>query len=449
MKAMNENYRKAVSYIEQLPKFTTKHALEDTRAFLTPLSVEEASLRVFHIAGTNGKGSVASYLESILIEAGEKVGTFVSPHLETIRERIRIDGKDVSEETFWESFLDVKRVCPVLPKENRSLENPACAAHPSYFEFLFLMAMRTFVKEQVTAVILETGLGGKSDVTNLMKKPAACVITSIGMDHEQYLGDTLEKIASEKAGIIKQGCPVIFCADDPVSTSVIAKKAKEIHAPLYPVKEESYPILSENAGELIFSAGLLSGERAAFTLRTYASYQAENAMLAVRTAETAGITDPDVLYTGLYRAYWPARMEEVLPGIFFDGGHNPAGTKALLKAIADLEKTDERVKERSLLFAVSKDKAHRVMARLLAENGGFKRIVLTSFPGERAMDPAELAGEMRPYTELPIEVRKDPFEALAYLEHVRGENDTIFVTGSFYLLGALLHTCRERKEDAC
>ena len=195
------NYRQAVDYIEQIPKFTEKHPLEHTKEMLRRLGNPQNHFRVIHVAGTNGKGSVCAYLASMLKQGGYRTGLFTSPHLVTINERFQINGEMISDQQFLKTFLHVKEVIDQAVSEG--------IGHPSYFETLFLMGMEIFREAQVDYLVLETGLGGRLDATNSVEKPLACIITSISLDHMEYLGNTVSEIAGEKAGIIKPGVPVI------------------------------------------------------------------------------------------------------------------------------------------------------------------------------------------------------------------------------------------------
>ncbi len=182
-------YAKATQYIDDIPRFAGKNTVEDTGRLLSLLVGNDMQSRIVHVAGTNGKGSVCAYLRSILMESGRSVGMFISPHLETMRERISINGEWISEEEFGHVFDKVKAGIGEAEKQGLS--------HPSFFEYLFLMAMYYFYEKKPDIIILETGLGGRLDATNCIRKPAVCIITEIGYDHMQYLGDTLEEIATE------------------------------------------------------------------------------------------------------------------------------------------------------------------------------------------------------------------------------------------------------------
>ena len=217
------NYEEAVAYIEETPKFTTKNKLEHTKECLRRLGNPQDSFRVIHVAGTNGKGSTCAFLTSILREAGYSCGLFTSPHLVVINERFQINEQNIDDASFLRAFEKVKALSEELVAEGNY--------HPTYFEMLFLMGMVIFQEAGVDYVILETGLGGRMDATTSIENPLACVITSISFDHMQYLGNTIEAIAGEKAGIIVPGVPVIYDGNDERAAGVIRARAEELGSP--------------------------------------------------------------------------------------------------------------------------------------------------------------------------------------------------------------------------
>ncbi len=202
MMAAGFTYDEAVAYIEELPKFTKKHSLDHVREFLRRLGNPASDRKIVHVAGTNGKGSVCAYLQAILMAEGKHTGFFTSPHLVSINERIRMDNIQIDNEAFLEAFGQVQGMARQMEEEG--------LGHPSYFEFLLGMGMTAFARTDVEYIILETGIGGRLDATNYIEHPALAVITSISLDHTDILGDTIEEIAAEKAGIIKPGVPVFF-----------------------------------------------------------------------------------------------------------------------------------------------------------------------------------------------------------------------------------------------
>ena len=223
--------KKARDYLLGIPLWTKKkNTLDEVRHFLKELGNPDEQLNIIHVAGTNGKGSVCADLTAMLMEAGYHVGTFVSPHLTDVTERFLVDGVPVEEAGFSESFARVKAVTDRLTAEGY--------AHPTFFEFVFLMAMDLYGRRKPDFVVLETGLGGRLDTTNVIRHPLACVITSISLDHTQYLGDTVELIAAEKAGIIKPGIPVVYDNNDRAAGAVIAAAADRLGSAAYGLTAE-------------------------------------------------------------------------------------------------------------------------------------------------------------------------------------------------------------------
>ena len=239
------NYEEAVAYIEETPKFTKKNSLEHTKECLRRLGNPQEKFKVIHVAGTNGKGSTCAFLTSILREAGYSCGLFTSPHLVKINERFQINEVNIDDDTFLKAFERVKVLADELVAEG--------SYHPTYFEMLFLMGMVIFAEAGVDYVTLETGLGGRLDATTAVENPVACVITSISLDHMQFLGNTVREIAGEKAGIIVPGVPVIYDGNDKDAAEVIAAKAKELGSPAYKVIQAGAKVLGNNKDGIDFS----------------------------------------------------------------------------------------------------------------------------------------------------------------------------------------------------
>ena len=200
------NYQDAVRYIGDVPKFTKKNEPENTVRLLDRLGHPEDAFQVIHVAGTNGKGSVCAFLENILRQSGRKTGLFTSPHLIRINERFQVCREEISDEEFTDVFLEVLRAVEKMQAEGYP--------HPTYFELLFVMGMVWFRRRKIDILVMETGLGGRLDATSTVAHPSLSVISSISMDHMQYLGNTIRAIAAEKAGIIKKGVPVVYDASD-------------------------------------------------------------------------------------------------------------------------------------------------------------------------------------------------------------------------------------------
>ncbi len=415
-------YKEAVSYLYETPKFTKKNSLEHTRRLLGWLGHPEESFRIIHVAGSNGKGSVSSYIDSILGQAGRRRGLFISPHLETIRERFRIDGEMISEEEFLEDFLEIK----VLLQEHPETE------HPTFFEYLFLMAMLRFQKEKVEIAILETGLGGRLDATNAPLKPALTIITSISLEHTEYLGDTIEEIAGEKAGIIKEGIPVIYDASDARAGAVISARAKEKGAEAFPVKREAIknPCLKEEGIDFSYTSKY---DELDLSIHNKAEYQLMNAAVATEAMlQFLGGSSRELIQRGIANAFWPGRMEEKAKDIYLDGAHNPGGVMEFMRSAKKIAGDRKAV----LLFSALQDKHPERAISIFADTDLWKKIIVTGIDNSRAADPKLLADEFKKKTRTEVLCIPDGKEALLQAIKEKKE-DLLFCSGSLYLIGEL------------
>lgn len=423
-------FEEMVNYIESIPKFAKKTTLDNTRYLLKLLEFEESQFQIFHVAGTNGKGSVCAYLSSIVKETGKKVGLFTSPHLIDIKERVRINGEIVDEKLFTEAFHNIYDRSRQMVKEGYS--------HPAYFEFLFGMAIYIFIKEKVEVMILETGLGGRLDATNVIKKPTVTIITAVSLDHTEILGDTIEQISYEKAGIIKENVPVIYWAEDKRVKEVIEKVAKEKQVLLYPIYKESYKILKIKNKSIDFCALCGYYENRIFFLPFCAKYQVENAMLAIRAIDIwkkgEKIKD-SVIQNGLERVKWKGRMEEILPNVYVDGAHNEAGIRAFIEAAAEMKEIEH--KKKYLLFSVVKEKEYTKMVKLLCEGMKIDGVILTEIDNGRKVSAEILAKEFFKNGQRKIEICKDEKAAFQKGMEYKGKEGMLFCVGSLYLVGSI------------
>ena len=329
-----------------------KHPPEHTRELLSRLGNPQEGIKIIHVAGTNGKGSVCAYLNAMLLAGGKKTGLFTSPHLVRINERFQINGEDVSDEQFLDAFLKVEKAAKEYEAEGEG--------HPSYFETLFLMGMLIFKEAGVEYLVMETGLGGRLDATNVVEKPLACIITSISRDHTEYLGDTLEAIAGEKAGIIKAGVPVIYDASQPSPASVIAAKAKEMGSPAWPMEPSFYEMKTQSREGITFTFAYLGGEKAELAIPYVAKYQMMNASLAFYTMhilQDVHDIPKNVLAEGLSKIKWPCRMEMAAPGVIIDGAHNEDGIAQFVSTAGYFAKENEI----TILFTAVADKHYHEM----------------------------------------------------------------------------------------
>lgn len=421
------NYTEAVDYIETIPKFTVKHPPEHTRELLSRLGNPQEGIKIIHVAGTNGKGSVCAYLNAMLLAGGKKTGLFTSPHLVRINERFQINGEDVSDEQFLDAFLKVEKAAKEYETEGEG--------HPSYFETLFLMGMLIFKEAGVEYLVMETGLGGRLDATNVVEKPLACIITSISRDHTEYLGDTLEAIAGEKAGIIKAGVPVIYDASQPGPASVIAAKAKEMGSPAWPMEPSFYEMKTQSREGITFIFAYPGGEKAELAIPYVAKYQMMNASLAFYTMhilQDVHEIPKNVLAEGLSKIKWPCRMEMAAPGVIIDGAHNEDGIAQFVSTAGYFAKENEI----TILFTAVADKHYHEMIGEICEGIHPSHVVATQIDGSRVVPAEVLAEDFRKAG--CTDVCAEPEIGAAYEKALeRKGSGMLFCVGSLYLAGEL------------
>lgn len=433
-----DSYRKAERYILELPKFTKKNRVEDTEAFLKVLGSPEEGMKIIHVAGTNGKGSVCAYLCSMLARGGFAVGMFTSPHLVEMRERFRTDRGLITEEQFvWGFDYVMERL-----EEMRDLSGKP-DYHPTFFELLFLMGMVIFRKERVEYLILETGMGGRLDATNAVKSPVLTAITSIGYDHMEYLGDTIGKIAGEKAGILKPGVPVVFCDKRKEASLVIEERAKTLGNKAVGIKEGDflYNKLTKKSIDFFMYSRYYGYIR--LKLETDALYQAENAALAVRCMEElpdGAKMKREWIEEGLRRMSWEGRMEEILPGVYVDGAHNEDGIQAFIRSV----EADGCKGRRYLLFSAVGDKNYGGMINILSAGGLFDEAVAAEIHNIRGAG-AETLG--RHFQGMKCGIAEDTAQAFYGLLARKQEEDFIYIVGSLYLAGEVKALLRRKSDD--
>lgn len=416
------NYHNIVNYIEEIPKFTVKNPPEHTKELLRRLGNPQDSIKVIHVAGTNGKGSTCAYLASMLSAGGHKTGLFTSPHLVKINDRFRIDGEIMSDEDFVESFLRVKKVIDEAKEDGY--------AHPSYFETLFLMGVDYYYRKHVDYLVLETGLGGGKDPTNCVEKPLACIITSISIDHVQYLGDTIPAIASEKAGIIKPGVPIIFDGHVEEAGRVIEARAKELGSPAYALMPQQYMLKEQTREGIKFEF-----EGTELQIPYIAEYQMMNASLAYFTMKKLqsihGISD-EKLKEGIRGVKWPGRMETILPGVIVDGAHNADGVAQFVKTVHQFRQNNRVV----LLFSAVSDKEYDKMIKLICEDIKPHAVVTTQITGERQVTAEVLAGLFKEYGAENVISAAEVGDALKKALELQ-QDGMVFCVGSLYLIGEI------------
>jgi dihydrofolate synthase / folylpolyglutamate synthase len=406
--AGNMTYTDSVQYLYSLGNevLTAKLGLERITTLLQALGNPHRACRWVHVAGTNGKGSTCAMIESGLRAAGVRTGLYISPHLIEPTERIQICGQPVSQEQFAQAFLKVHETA------ERMLASAELDMHPTYFETVTAMAFVLFAGAKLDTVVLEVGLGGRLDATNVVT-PELSVITPIDYDHQIFLGDTIEKIAAEKAGILKPGVPAVFAEQRPEAEAVLRAHAQAAYT-----LSRDWPVtdLSIDARGSRFR---LRGVEIVCPLA--GEHQVENARVAA-----IALTELGVSPAGIRSTCWPARLEHVSekPEIIIDGAHNPAGTRALAAYIRRFY-SGRRI---WMIYGALRDKAVAEMTSILFPLA--HRVILTAPANSRAIPPEDIAAP-------GAYITHSIAEAIALLSEAAPE-DVIFICGSLYLAGEAL-----------
>ena len=410
-------YREALAYLDGSRWLGAEPSLRRIRALLFELGDPQKGLKFVHIAGTNGKGSCAAMLASILRAAGYRTGLFSSPYLYRFTERMQINGKEIPDDAL------VRCVEAVREKAGKMTE------HPTQFELITAAAMLWFLRESCEIVVLETGLGGRFDATNAIDAPECSVIMNIGLDHTAVLGKTLEKIAAEKAGIIKRDSPCVCYAQSGSVLDVIRDRCEELSCPLtVPDFSAINPEFDSLEGQVFSYRGKQ------FALSLLGAHQRRNAAVAVETVDRlrdrGWRIEQDALEHGLYAASWPGRFELCgdEPAFIVDGGHNPQCAEAVCESLLHYFPDMRRV----LLLGVLRDKDAAAMAAIL--DRAADEYVCTAPQSERALPPEELAAVLRPFGK-KVTVCESVSDAVFTAKERAGRDGMVCAAGSVYLAG--------------
>ncbi len=441
------NYQDSVQYLLSLGRElaspreakATKFDLINITVLCEHLGQPQRAFQSVHVAGTNGKGSTSAMLDSILRAAGLRTGLYTSPHLERINERIRLDGREISDEEFAAAFTRVQQAIEELLASGR------LAAHPTFFECVTAIAFVYFAGVGAEFAVCETGMGGRLDATNILL-PEVAVITQIDFDHENYLGHSIEEIAAEKAGIIKPGARVVSAAEHLIARVVIRRRCAEQSAFLVEIENAFYlEDVTADAGCFSFTAiSNDSGVRVPIALQLAGRFQVRNALTALAAArmlaERGAPIDDDAIARGFATASWPGRLERISerPDIYVDGTHNPAGARE----ISVFWEQFLAGRNIYLIYGAMRDKAVDEIAGLLFPRA--TAVILTA-PAQSRSISAPLLAEMTAHHARQAEVVPDPARALARALELASPEDVIFITGSLYLVGELRHEWMSRK----
>lgn len=419
-----------------------KFGLSNIELLAEALGNPHRKIPCVHIAGTNGKGSTAAMLESILRATGFRAGLYTSPHLERINERIRINGEDISDDKFAAAWTRVHETIEAL------LASGKLAAHPTYFECVTAMAFVAFTDAGINFAVYEVGLGGRLDSTNIVS-PEVAVITSIDFDHENFLGHSIAEIAGEKAGIIKPGIPVVSAAERPEARAVIAQRALETNARLVEI-DMAWKIEESSSAGGCYRAAVTSDEmKARLTIAPPLAgrFQIRNALAAATAAlllsERGFPVTQDAVERGIRTVRWPGRLERLSehPAVYLDGTHNPSGAKELLKFWKD-NFAGHRI---FLVYGAMRDKAVDEIAGILFPAAD--SVILTEPLQPRAIS-GPLLSDMTAHLARESSIVREPAEALERAIALASPDDAVFATGSLYLVGDLRSYWHRRASSA-
>ena len=434
------DYNQTIYYLEHALAIHTVPTLDRMRKLMALLGNPQEALTVIHIAGTNGKGSASAMLSSVLHEAGYSVGTYISPHLFSYCERISVDKADISETDFTRSIGTVQEAVKDMCGDGTPL--------PNLFEVVTAAAFLYFAEKMPDFLVMEVGLGGLTDATNVVSHPLLSVIMSIGLDHTAFLGNTVAEIAVEKAGIIKKNCPVVLYSQDELVYNIVERIARERQAPLVYCVDSQIEMISQTLEGTFFSVenSVISYE--AISLPLLGNHQVRNCITVLEACQCLrekGIRlEKDAILKGIANTRWVGRLEVVQknPLVLLDGAHNPDGMVALGKAL-ETYFPDEKI---TLLMGVLKEKdAQTMLASILPK---VSKIIFTEPDSDRKSDTDDLSALLDGY---PIEVYQNKNFAEAYEQALTladssaDSSKTIVCCGSLYLVGALSAYISQKK----
>ena len=443
------NYHDAVRYLLSLGRelaaptqaAAAKFDLENIAVLAERLGHPQRAYPAAHIAGTNGKGSTAAFLESILRQAGCRTGLYTSPHLERINERIRVNGEEISDSAFAETFTHVHSLIEEL------LAAGKLRAHPTYFECITAMAFEYFAKARSDFGVFEVGLGGRLDATNILS-PAVSLITRIDFDHENFLGHSLAEIASEKAGILKPGIPIVLAEQRPEARQVVLGRASKLGCSVVETNV-AYRIDRMRTEDGCVRAQVTDATGLTMELapRLPALFQLQNALNAVAAArllrERGFRISDEAITAGISKTVWPGRLEklETRPEIYLDGAHNPGAARELA-VFWEQNFAGRRI---FVIYGALRDKAVDEIAGILFPQAA--EVVFTEPRTSRAISAAQLA-EIAGHHAGISSIIADAEQALDHVLSEACPEDAVFVTGSLYLVGQLRRYWKRRAQVA-
>lgn len=431
-----------MTFLEEIQVPAKTAGLGRIKNLMNRLGNPQDQLKIIHVAGTNGKGSVSAMLSSVLMASGYSVGLFTSPHLIKYNERLQINRVPISDHDFEETILKVQRVYKEIKEDG---EEP-----PRFFEVLTAMGFLYFLKEKVDLVILETGIGGRFDATNVIKTPILSIITSIGKDHMDMLGNTIQSISREKGGIIKENCPTVLYHSEKSVYNIIKDICKEKNSPLFACQES---VITKVAYQVEGTTFSLENKSSSYAyedvfLKLLGKYQVSNATTALMAIESLRQSGYNIeranVYKGLEKANWPGRMEliQTSPKVIIDGAHNEESAKAF---VASLQSLTQQPKV-TMLIGVLKGKDYKTILKILVPFA--HTVIVTQASYGRALPARDLYDEIRKIEKGPkLILEENLTKAYQMGKESLKEEDVLCCLGSLYLVGELKQFIKSQEEN--
>ena len=421
------NYNEALDYIHSTYKFGSKLGLDNIRCLLELMGNPHKSLKFIHVAGTNGKGSTSTFINSILVEEGYKVGLFTSPYLEEFTERIRINGENIPKDDLAEVTEVVKSKVDIMVSQGRP--------HPTEFEIVTAIAMLYYKLQEVNFVVLEVGLGGRLDSTNVIEDSLVSVITPIGFDHMEYLGNTLSKIAYEKAGIIKSQGLVVIHPQDREAMETIKEVSNEREAQLFAAPIDSIIIRKYDEYSIKFDVELSDEKFHDLEIKLLGKHQVNNAVVALTAIKilsrhnNLNVSEASIR-NGLKKARWPGRLEVLRrkPTLLLDGAHNTHGAKALKESIQEIFKYNKLI----VVIGVLEDKdVEGILNEIIPLSD---KVIITKPNNPRAIS-VDILGEKIKTFHKEVLIYENINDAVDKSLKISKEDDLVLYCGSLYMIG--------------
>ncbi len=416
-------YQESIAWLEGVSLYSQKDGLDNMRRLMERFGDPQESIPAVHVAGTNGKGTTCAFLESMLRTSGKKTGLFTSPHLVRYTERIRVNNQEISEEDFARTAGRVREQAEALQAEG--------VPHPTFFQLLTAMAFLYFAEQQVDVMVVEVGLGGRLDATNILSKPLVSVITSISYDHVKVLGSTLPAIAGEKAGIIKPGCPVVVGHNKPEVMAVFEEKARETGSPLYEADTVPSQVLQNDEDGISLQQGNMI-----YRTSLCGDYQVDNLKTALAAAVRIGIPFRD-MQQGIRKTQWTGRMQWIAgrPRMLLEGAHNEEGAERL----GIWSREHLAGKDATILFSALRKKDVTSILKALLSDTPFVRIVFAKMQDDSGLTGEEFTEIAKDYLGgRPVFCTESVAEGLKTARENTSPDGLICCCGSLYLVGEVL-----------